>query len=161
MAKWLEWKGNILDFEGDMIVNPVNCDGFMGRGLALDVRKRYPDLYLRHRSHCEQGLFTIGKLSIYRTETLQVLNFPTKNRWRDNAKLIHIEVGLRKLRDTYLHYGIKSICIPPIGCGLGGLNYDAVKSLIISYLDDTDLDIYLIAPNGRSSTYDTYKKKRV
>ena len=127
--------GNIFDSDAQALVNPVNCVGVMGAGLALQFKKRYPENFHDYRKACLNGDVTPGRSFLHLTlPTKYIVNFPTKREWRDPSRLEDIESGLRDLREVITTLGLTSIAIPPLGAGLGGLNWKDVKPLIESNL---------------------------
>lgn len=131
--------GDILKTDCKYIFNPVNCVGTMGKGLALQIAKAYPETVQPYKEDCQIGNLKIGKLTDFKTNDGKIIiNFPTKEHWRDPSKYRYIEAGLESLafmieisghKDSHL-----SFAIPPLGCGLGGLKYDFVHELIQQYL---------------------------
>ena len=125
------------------IVSPVNCEGFMGKGLALEVKRRFPLAFKRYERSCRRGEMRIGRLQLVKTDPQWILNFPSKDHWRGKSKMSYIEAGLKTFRATYKRRGITSIAFPPLGCGSGGLNWNDVQPVMEHYLDDLRyLDIY-------------------
>lgn len=141
MVKYVH--GNIFNSTAQTIVNPVNCVGAMGAGLARQFRDRYPDMYIKYREHCLSGLLKPGKLMLYKAEDHWILNFPTKNDWRDDSVIKYIEDGLQKFVDTYKQKGITSIAFPKIGCGLGGLDWSLMKLVVEKYLNDLPIEVFV------------------
>lgn len=146
-------EGNLLKAEAEALVNTVNTVGVMGKGIALQFREAYPENYKAYKSACNKGDVQIGKMYIYFTNQLDnpkyIINFPTKNHWREKSKLSDLELGLIDLKNIIKKYEIKSIAIPPLGCGSGGLNWKDVKKLItreLQVLENTE--ILLFEPKG-------------
>lgn len=140
--------GDIFESGADMLINPVNCVGVMGKGLALGFKRRYPDNYHFYEKYCRNKRLKPGGLLItYSTiSNLFICNFATKNHWRNPSNIEWIREGLLKLREKLLslddeYISIKSIAIPPLGCGLGGLDWDEVKQLIESIMEDVDIEV--------------------
>jgi O-acetyl-ADP-ribose deacetylase (regulator of RNase III) len=129
-----EYEMTVFDPPAQTIVNAVNCDGVMGKGLALEIKKRFPQVFAEYQTECERGRIKIGSLQLVKTEAQWVLNFPTKDHWRGKSKLTYIEQGLRKFKATYRRRGITSAAFPALGCGSGGLNWEIVSPLMHSYL---------------------------
>lgn len=140
--------GDIFKSPAQTIVNPVNCVGVMGAGLALAFRKNYPQMFERYQSICDSGKFRPGVLMYYKTDDYYVINFPTKDHWRDKSELQYIESGLRNFRKHYADRGVTSVAFPPLGCGLGGLRWRQVKPLMEKYLGDLPIDVYIHKPKG-------------
>jgi O-acetyl-ADP-ribose deacetylase (regulator of RNase III) len=124
----------LFESPAQTLVNTVNTVGVMGKGVAAEFKRRYPDMYSRYREFCDQGLLDIGKLHLYRTPNKWVLNFPTKKHWRNPSKLEYVEAGLEKFVDTYTDHGITSVSFPQLGCGNGNLEWRDVRPLMEKYL---------------------------
>lgn len=135
--------GNIFESSAQVIVNPVNCVGVMGAGLAKQFKERYPNSFQKYQIACRAALLEPGKLMICRENGKRILMFPTKVHWKDPSQLVYIEQGLTKLASEYQVRGIHSIAIPRIGCGLGGLDWDEVKPMIVAYLSKCSMDVYI------------------
>ncbi len=137
---------NIFESRADVLVNTVNTVGVMGKGLAKEFKRIYPDMFETYQKFCEDGTLTVGKLQVYKTSNKWILNFPTKANWRSPSKLEYIEQGLQKFVDNYARLGIKSIAFPMLGCGNGGLSWeDEVKPLMEKYLKPLSkkIDIFI------------------
>lgn len=124
----------VFDAPTQTIVNTVNCVGVMGKGLALEVKRRFPAVYEKYRMACKRGQLKVGRLQLVKTSDCWVLNFPTKNHWRGPSQLSFIEKGLKKFVSTYKRKGITSIAFPPLGCGSGGLKWEEVRPIMEKYL---------------------------
>jgi len=128
--------GNILNDDAEALVNPVNCVGVMGKGLAFQFKQAYPDNYKAYEAACKRSEVQPGQLFVYRNEGLSkpyyIINFPTKSDWRGKSHIEYIESGLEELVKVVRQKQIMSIAIPPLGCGLGGLDWTEVKNLIES-----------------------------
>ena len=147
MTNIIEKKGNILDSEMECIVNTVNCVGVMGRGLALQFKHKYPNMYEDYRNKCLNKQIKLGEVYLYEdTSSKKIINFPTKNHWKNKSNIEDIENGLINLCDKIDKFGITSISIPPLGCGLGGLNWDDVYPLIIKYMTDLNIQVEIYLP---------------
>jgi O-acetyl-ADP-ribose deacetylase (regulator of RNase III) len=136
---------SIFDLEVNAIVNPVNTVGVSGKGLALEFKKRYNLAYEAYVNKCNDGLFNIGSVFTY-SEDQYIIFFPTKRHWKHDSKYAYIEEGMVALRQEIIDKDIKSIAIPALGCGLGGLVFDDVKDIIYQHLKGLDLFVYLIKP---------------
>jgi O-acetyl-ADP-ribose deacetylase (regulator of RNase III) len=144
-------KGNLLKADVEALVNTVNAVGVMGKGIALMFKETFKDNFHAYATACQRGEIKIGQMFTTETGNLigpqWIINFPTKKHWRGKAKLAWIEAGLQDLRRTIDKCAIKSIAIPPLGCGNGGLDWSEVKSLIEKYLADLDgVDIRVYEP---------------
>lgn len=134
----------VFDAPAQTIVNTVNCVGVMGKGLALEVKRRFPVVYEKYRHACKRGELKVGNLQLVKTKEQWVLNFPTKNHWRGRSKTSFIEKGLKKFVSTYKRRGITSIAFPPLGCGSGGLKWEEVRPIMERYLEPLpDLEIFI------------------
>lgn len=143
---------SIFDIDAEAIVNPVNCVGVMGKGLALEFKNRYPDNFQYYKQACSQNIVQIGKCLIFRVHGYMypqyIINFPTKKHWSDNSQYYYIEEGLKDLKNIIQTQKISSIAIPALGCGLGGLDVKVVCDIIEKTLVDVDSQIYLSIPKG-------------
>lgn len=136
-------KGDLFSSECQTLVNTVNCVGAMGKGIALEFKKRYPEMYKVYRELCNKKLLKVGSLQLYKKEDKWILNFPTKLDWRDPSKIEYIRLGLEKFVETYKSKEIVSIAFPKLGCNNGGLNWEEeVKPLMEEYLNKLE-DIYI------------------
>ena len=133
--------GNIFDAPVQTIVNPVNCKGVMGAGLAKQFKERYPDMFQVYLKACSANLLKPGKLMLYKASDHWIINFPTKDDWRNASEIRYIESGLQKFTQVYHDKGITSIAFPPLGCGLGGLDFSLVKLLMEKYLNDLPIEV--------------------
>lgn len=142
--------GNILKANACALVNPVNCVSVAGKGLALQFRRAWPANYNSYVEACKGGQLKPGRLHIFPTGRLGnpkwIINFPTKDDWRDKSKLIYVEAGLDALVPQLLINRIEHVAIPPLGCGLGGLRWEDVKPLIrerFAARMDITVDLYV------------------
>jgi len=141
--------GDILKHEADALVNTVNCVGVMGRGIALQFRRAFEDNYEAYRKAAKAGEVVPGRMFVFDRETLEkprwIINFPTKRHWKSNSRIEDIEAGLVDLVQVIQEKGIRSIAIPPLGCGLGGLDWAEVRPLIedaLSAIPEVDAHLY-------------------
>ncbi|WP_456326829.1 type II toxin-antitoxin system antitoxin DNA ADP-ribosyl glycohydrolase DarG [Palaeococcus sp. (in: euryarchaeotes)] len=144
-------KGNILEADVEALVNSVNCVGVMGRGIALQFKNAWPENFKAYAAACRRGEVKPGKMFVFETGYLTnpryIINFPTKRHWRGKSRIQDIEAGLRALAEEIKHRGIRSIALPPLGCGLGGLNWNEVHGLIEQILGGlTDVKIIVFEP---------------
>lgn len=140
--------GDLLESDAEALVNTVNCVGVMGKGLARQFRIKYPYMFLAYKDVCTSGAFLPGGVHWYydRTTGKMIYNLATKDHWRDPSRLQWVENGLEMLANLVRMDGIKSIAIPPLGCGLGGLDWADVEPLIISAFGDADVRVDLYPP---------------
>ncbi|MBK8202577.1 MAG: macro domain-containing protein [Bdellovibrionales bacterium] len=142
-------KGDIFKSPAQVLTNTVNCVGVMGKGVALEFKNRYPQMFNDYKAKCDQGNVKPGQPYLWEDDSAQVLNFPTKRNWRDNSLLQDVEDGLKHLASSYEQMGIQSIAMPALGCGLGGLKWSEVQPLIVKHLGALpDLDVYVYEPQG-------------
>lgn len=127
-------KGDILSADVEALVNSVNCVGISGRGIALSFRKAFPENFKAYQAACKRGEVRPGRMFVFKTGFLTnpryIINFPTKRHWRGKSRLPDIEAGLRALVREVRRLCIHSIAIPPLGSGLGGLNWSEVRPKI-------------------------------
>lgn len=143
-----EVSGDILDADTAAVVNPVNTVGVMGAGLALQFkRKYYFEMFGDYVEACNDGTLRIGKVMVHAVgHGRYVISFPTKQDWKDPSRLEWVDRGLTDLKRRIIALGIKSIAIPPLGCGLGGLDWVEVRKLIEERLGELDIDVVLYVP---------------
>lgn len=147
----IEYKnGDILREDVEAIVNTVNCVGIMGRGLALQFKNKFPQNLKEYQLACTNKEVQLGKMFVHQTGQLinpkYIINFPTKGHWKQNSKIEDISNGLDDLITIIEKYSIKSIAIPPLGSGLGGLDWKMVKKLIEEKLKNINCTIILFEP---------------
>ena len=148
--------GNIFDSPAQVLTNTVNCVGVMGKGLALEFKRRYPEMFQDYRIRCKTGSVEIGKPYLWENDEVQILNFPTKRHWRQSSHLDDIVAGLKYLAENYEEMGIHTIALAPLGCGNGGLNWSDVKLLMEQHLGEIpDLEVFAYLPRGVEAIRDT------
>lgn len=145
--------GDLLKEESDAIVNTVNCVGVMGKGIALQFKQRWPLNFKAYAAACERDEVKPGKMFIYDlgvwAKPRFIINFPTKVHWRGDSEIEYVETGLRDLVLQVKRLEIKSIALPPLGCGNGGLNWNVVKQLVFAaFKDHPDIEVDLFEPKG-------------
>lgn len=135
-----EATGSIFDSTAQVLVNPVNCVGVMGKGLAKEFAKRFPEIIAPYKRDCKSGQLDLGHVKLYGISAGRfVACFPTKCHWRGCSHLDDIYDGLLSLRGKVMRHGIESMAIPALGCGLGGLHWETdVRPLIYENLGDLD-----------------------
>ena len=140
--------GDMLKTKAQALVNTVNCEGYMGKGIAYQFKLEYPENYKIYQLACSKKEFRPGKILIHRENNKIVINFPTKDEWRKKSEYSYIERGLDELIKKIFEYNITSIAIPPLGCGNGGLDWGKVRELIAKKLKSIEnLDIYVYEPS--------------
>jgi O-acetyl-ADP-ribose deacetylase (regulator of RNase III)/uncharacterized protein YwgA len=141
--------GNILESKAQTLANTVNCVGVMGKGIALEFKNRFPEMFKDYEQRCRRKEVMLGKPYLYRSLLPPwVLNFPTKGNWRSVSNLEDIVQGLKYLIKYYREWGITSIAVPPLGCGNGQLEWRIVGPTLYRYLTKLDIPVELYAPYG-------------
>lgn len=156
--------GNILESEAEALVNTVNTEGVMGKGIALQFKTSFPHNYKMYREACKKGEVKVGKVLMVKDKSLfggekMIINFPTKTTWRKPSEYSYIIDGLKDLKKTIEESRIKSIAIPPLGAGNGGLDWEKVKQILQEYLGSIDSDVVVYEPNA--VIIEKLKKERV
>lgn len=146
-------RGDLLTADVEALVNAVNTVGAMGKGIALQFKQTFPENFKAYESACRSGEFRVGQVLTVPLDRpghpRYIINFPTKSHWRDKSKLEYIDSGLEALIAEIERLGIRSIALPPLGCGLGGLSWPDVQSRIdraVSQLES--VDVFLYEPAG-------------
>lgn len=145
---------SIFDSPAQVLVNTVNTVGVMGKGIAKEFKRIYPDMFTEYQRLCESGQFDIGDLSLYKTRHKWVLNFPTKKHWRNRSKPEYIEAGLYKFIRMYSDAKITSVSLPLLGCGNGELDWKTqVKPLMEKHLKELPIQafIHVAGVSGQST----------
>jgi O-acetyl-ADP-ribose deacetylase (regulator of RNase III) len=145
--------GDILAADVEALVNTVNCVGIMGRGIALQFRKAFPGNFKAYEEACKRKNLQPGRMFVFSTGELTnpryIINFPTKRHWKGKSQLADIESGLIALVAEIRRLGIRSVAIPPLGCGQGGLDWAEVRPRIEQALADVpDVRVLLFSPTG-------------
>lgn len=143
MIKYLE--GDIFESTAQCLVNPVNCVGVMGKGLALEFKRRYPDVHQFYVDACKDGEISPGCIAVYalkKRPDRMICLFPTKYHWRDKSTVLMVD----KAFQSFVHYApqikIKTVAFPKVGCGLGGLNFEhQVRPLFEKYFSDDTFEV--------------------
>ena len=146
-------RGNIFTADTEALVNSVNCVGIMGRGIALQFKKAFPENYKEYATACKRGEVLPGRMMVFETGQAifphYIINFPTKRHWRGKSKPSDIESGLDDLVSVVRQLGIRSIALPPLGSGLGGLDWKEVRQLIENTLAElSDVQVVVFEPSG-------------
>ncbi len=143
--------GNLLNAPVEALVNPVNTAGVMGKGLALQFREAFPENYAAYRAACARGEVAVGRMLVTENRSPAtprwIINFPTKEHWRNPSQLEFITSGLTDLVQVLRERQIRSMAIPPLGCGLGGLKWADVKPLVEAALNPlSDVETLVFEP---------------
>jgi O-acetyl-ADP-ribose deacetylase (regulator of RNase III)/uncharacterized protein YwgA len=141
--------GDIFESDAQTLVNTVNCVGVMGKGIALAFKERFPDMFEDYARRCGEGRVKLGEPYLYRRLAPPwILNFPTKDHWRSVSRLQDIVAGLRYLQAHYRQWGIRSLAVPPLGCGQGQLEWRVVGPTLCRHLKQLEIPVELFAPFG-------------
>ncbi|ULA65764.1 MAG: Appr-1-p processing protein [Nitrospira sp.] len=145
--------GNLLQADTEALVNTVNCDGFMGKGIALQFKQAWPENFAVYAKACRAKDVRPGEMLIWESSRMvnprYIINFPTKRHWREKSHIEDIQSGLRALVRDVRRLGIRSIAVPPLGCGNGGLNWQDVRPLIESaFAELPGIQVQLFSPSG-------------
>lgn len=146
----IETSGNLLQDDAQTLVNAVNTVGVMGKGIALQFKRAFPDMFAAYSAACSNGLVQPGHVFPVQINGSDrwVLNFPTKRHWREESRIDDIVAGLNDLAQLLVKLNIQSVAIPPLGCGNGGLHWPQIRPLILEKLDHLDIDIRLYEPTN-------------
>lgn len=142
--------GDLLAENAETLINTVNCVGVMGRGIALQFKKKFPENFKAYAAACKRGEVRPGRMFVFDMGGIAnpryIINFPTKRHWRNESRLEDIDSGLQALVNEIKERSIRSIAIPPLGSGLGGLDWTEVKRRIEQTLDKMDVHITVFEP---------------
>lgn len=146
-------RGNLLEAPAEALVNTVNCVGYMGKGIALQFKQAFPANFKHYEAACHAGDMVPGKMMIHDNGGLvnprYIINFPTKRHWKGKSRIEDIESGLSALVADVQRLGIRSIAVPPLGCGLGGLEWRVVRPMIEqAFASLPDVQVLLFEPAG-------------
>lgn len=141
--------GDMFESPAQTLVNTVNTEGVMGKGIALQFKQRYPDMFEDYVERCARREVQLGRPYIYKERLYPwIVNFPTKKHWRSISRLEDIEAGLDYLHAHYLEWGVTSLAVPPLGCGEGGLEWRVVGRVLYERLGQFEIPVTLYAPFG-------------
>lgn len=147
--------GNLLESTAECLINTVNCEGYMGKGIAYQFKLRFPNNNIDYVKVCKSKQLIVGKLHYFREDNKVIINFPTKDKWREKSKIEYIIQGLDELIKLIPKLNVKSIAIPPLGCGNGGLEWNEVKQILLQKLNNLDkqYEFFIYEPSkGYSAT---------
>lgn len=136
--------GDLLKSDAFALVNTVNCEGYMGKGIAYQFKMQYPQMNSEYVKLCKSHKLAPGSLYCYDAKDKLIINFPTKIKWREKSRIEYVSAGLDELINIIKKYDIKSIAIPPLGSGNGGLSWGEVKKLIVNKLDKISESVEII-----------------
>jgi len=146
-------RGNVIEADAEALVNTVNCEGFMGKGIALQFKKAFPENFAAYERACRAGDVRPGRVFVFTTGSMMnpkyIINFPTKRKWREKSRMEDIESGLAALVEELRRLKVSSIAVPPLGCGHGGLDWRKVRPLIErAFAGLPDVRVALFEPVG-------------
>ena len=159
-------KGDILKADAEALVNTVNCVGVMGRGIALQFRKAFPENFKAYKAACDKKSLQPGHMLVYELNRFEnpryIINFPTKRHWKGKSIIEDIESGLKALVQEINKHNIQSIAIPPLGCGLGGLKWEKVKPMIQKTFEKFNkVNVLLYEPAGPPEAKEMIKEELI
>lgn len=140
--------GSIFDSPAQTLVNPVNCVGVMGGGLAAEFKRRWPEMFKAYRNKCNSAEMVVGEpIPYYFSDDRFIVNFPTKNHYALPSRIEWIDIGLEFFCVYACRvWGVTSVAFPALGCGLGGLDWKDVKPLMERHLSKLDIPVYIYPP---------------
>lgn len=144
-----EKTGDIFKSGAEVLVNPVNCVGVMGAGLAKQFKIRFPEMFEGYKELCQAGYVCLGEVSIHRSgieEPRWIVSFPTKHHFRESSELSSITSGLKDLQNVLVKLNVESVAIPALGCGLGGLDYADVRAAIFKEFASAPFSVIVYGP---------------
>jgi O-acetyl-ADP-ribose deacetylase (regulator of RNase III) len=146
-------RGNLLKSRTEALVNTVNCVGFMGKGIALQFKKAFPENFRAYQQACRSHQVEPGRMFVFATGSAlnpkYIINFPTKRHWKGNSRIEDISSGLKALADEIKTHDIRSVAIPPLGCGLGGLDWNVIRPMIEeAFTDLPEVLVKIFEPAG-------------
>ncbi len=143
--------GDMFESQAQTLVNTINCVGVMGKGVALEFKRRFPEMFEDYVKRCEAKQVRLGRPYLFKRKFPPwILNFPTKDHWRSVSRLEHIVEGLSYLQQNYKSWGITSLATPPLGCGYGQLEWRVVGPTLYKHLKVLDIPVEIYAPFGTS-----------
>ena len=151
--------GDILASDAEAVVNTVNCVGIMGRGIALQFKNAFPENFKAYEKACKAEQVQPGRMFVFENNRLHepkfIINFPTKRHWKGKSRIEDINSGLEALVREITDRKIRSIAIPPLGSGLGGLDWSEVRSRIEASLRElAGVNVIVYEPAGAPSAHD-------
>lgn len=157
--------GDILHADAEALVNTVNCVGIMGRGIALLFKQAFPENFKTYAAACARDQVQPGRMFVFETGLMTnpkyIINFPTKRHWRGKSRIEDIEAGLQSLVEEIRARGIRSIAVPPLGSGLGGLDWAEVRPRIEAALGNLNMAVTVFEPHPTAETHPTKRASKV
>lgn len=143
---FLDSNKDLFKSDAQTIVNAVNCFGVMGKGIALEFKLRYPEMYKEYHEKCRKGYVRLGEPYLWKGPEKWVLNFPTKHHYSEKSSLDYITSGLGHFRVHYEEWGVSSIAFPALGCGLGDLSWKEVRTAMVHAFSNIDISVEIYEP---------------
>lgn len=158
-------RGDILKAKADVLVNTVNCVGVMGRGIALQFKKAFPEVFRAYEAACKRGDVVPGTVQVYDLNRFEpphyVINLPTKKHWRGKSRMEYVEAGLEALVAELRRLDVSSVAVPPLGCGLGGLDWEDVRPRIERAFEELPgVRVLLYEPKGAPTPAEMAKEEK-
>jgi O-acetyl-ADP-ribose deacetylase (regulator of RNase III) len=158
--------GDILREDAEALVNTVNCVGIMGRGIALQFRKAFPENFKAYKAMCDRKELQPGMMLVHDLNRLTnpryIINFPTKRHWKGKSRIEDIEAGLKALVNEIRERRIRTVAVPPLGCGLGGLDWKEVRPIIeAAFRELTNVHVFLYEPEGAPAVEEMVREKKI
>ena len=154
-------KGSIFESGCQTIVNTVNCKGIMGKGLALEFRHRFHQMYIHYKRQCGAEKIRVGELTIWKQSRPWIINFPTKNHWKYPSRIKYIQDGLKFFVEHYERWGIQSIAFPKLGASHGKLHWPRVRKLMTRFLNELPIhiEIWEFEQGSKDSLFESLKRR--
>lgn len=159
--------GDMFSIPADILVNTVNCVGVMGAGVAAEFKKRYPEMYKDYVNRCRRKELKPGCPYLWQNPSMfgegkdeLIINFPTKDNWRDPSTYEYVEDGLMRMRDLLSHADGRIVVMPAVGCGHGGLNWERIKGMLVRHLANVDAKFIVTEPKNSQQTQMLTDKER-
>jgi O-acetyl-ADP-ribose deacetylase (regulator of RNase III) len=142
-------QGDLFTSPAEVLVNTVNTVGVMGKGIAKEFKRVFPEMFDLYQEQCESGSLRIGTLFLYQSQHKAILNFPTKQHWRSPSKVEYIERGLQTFVESYEKFGMESIAFPQLGCGNGELDWESeVRPVMERHLTNLPIRVFIHIYDG-------------
>ncbi len=151
--------GNLLESSATALVNTINFDGYMGKGIAYQFKQKFPENNKIYKGACKAQKLDVGQLLIHEEKGKIIVNFPTKKEWREKSQYNYIESGLLELKKFIQENELQSIAIPPLGCGNGGLDWTKVRTMISDQLKEIASNVEVIIYEPSAATHKSNIKK--
>lgn len=146
-------KGDLFGASGlDALAHGCNCAGAMGKGIAVEFRKRFPEMYAEYKERCVRGRFNLGDVFAWTHEPITVFNLGTQKTWRTKADLTAVKTSLKAMIQLAEQAGVRRVGLPRIGAGLGGLAWQDVRSVLVALGESTSVELVVFEEYEPSPT---------